>query len=211
MSKESNMSEIYVTDEVIIYNDMNYGWAKGKNQPLWHSRVYMMWKGMWRRAYTEIYWFGSLIYPSFQYLSNFVTWIESQPNFDNFCSTCDRVRWSIDKDAKCPGNRNYYPEYMSLMLGSDNSKERINRKGNPSHNKEYVCKSSRKRMKPVLGIPLDKVNKIILTTSNKDVVKYGFDPSHISKCLTKKYKSHKDYKWYRVNYKHDKIYRRVII
>ena len=189
------MSEIHITDEVVIYNDMGRGWAKGKMQPLWHRKVYHMWKDTWRRVYKNKYWFGSLIHPPFKYLSNYVKWIEEQPNFDEFCKTCDKVRWSVDKDSKYEGNKNYYPEYMTLMTCSENCKEKNNRNGNP------IPKQS------VIGIPLDNANKIILATSTKDVVKYGFDQCHISNCLAKTYKSHKRYKWFRVRYKHNKVYR----
>lgn len=198
-----DMKEIHITDKAIIYNDMEYGWIRGKTQPSWHHKVYNMWRDMWRRVYSEVHWFGSLIHPSFKYLSNYVKWIEEQPRFEEFCSTCDKIRWSIDKDSKHICNRDYYPEYITLMTQSENSIETINRNGNPFLKEDVI----RKRMKQVIGIPLDNTNKIILTVSRNDVSKYGFQPSNVSMCLNKKLKSHKGYKWFRVNYKHDKVYR----
>ena len=193
------MKGINITDDVVIYNDMPRGWTSRKYQPLWHTKVYDMWVRMWRRVYTRLYWFGSLIHPSFKYLSNYVAWIESRPRFEEFCSTCDKVMWSVDKDSKFSGNRDYYPEYMTLMTGSENSKERNARNGLPGL----------KRMKPVIGIPLDNINKIILTISRQDVSNYEFDPSSVGKCVAKKkkYKTHKGYKWFRLSYKHNKKYR----
>ena len=191
------MRDIYITDKAVIYNDMPKGWLYRKTQPKWHYKVYMMWRNMWKRVYTELHWFGSLIHPSFKYLSNYADWVKTQPRFEDFCTTCDTIKWSVDKDAKYPGNKNYYPEYMTLMLGSDNSKDMITRNGAPSL----------KRMKPVIGISLDSTNKIILAISIKYVSNYGFDPSAVSKCIRKIHDSHKGYKWYKANYKHNKHFR----
>ena len=189
------MKGINITDEITIYNDMEKGWVRGKTQPLWHRKVYDMWRGMWGRVYTELYYFGSLIYPSFKYLSNYVEWIESQPRFEEFTQTCDKIKWSVDKDSKYPGNRNYYPEYMTLMTIIENIKDMINRNGSP------------KPKQPVIGIPLDEFKKIILAKSNSDVDNYGFNYRNVNDCLNKKRKTHKGYKWYRVNYKHDRYLR----
>ena len=193
------MKDIKITDDVVIYNDLPRGWANSKCQPLWHKKVYYMWKRMWRRVYTNIYYFGSLIYSSFKYLSNYVKWIKSQPRFEEFCNTCDKISWSIDKDAKCPGNKNYYPEYMTLMTKSENTQECINRNGNFNFNP--------KPKQPVIGIPLYNTNKTILALSIRDVSNYGFDKGSISRCIAKIHKFHKGYKWFRVNYKHNKKYR----
>ena len=197
-TKESdNMEEYHITNEVVIYNDMSRGWSQGKYQPSWHRKVYHMWRDTWRRVYGNVYWFGSLIHPPFKYLSNYVEWIEGQPRFEEFCATCNTTRWTVDKDSKYPGNKDYYPEYMTLMPQSENSIERINRRGSPTIRPKQA----------VLGIPLDDANKIILTIARQDVFNYGFKPSHVGDCLTKRYKTHKGYKWYRVNYRHNKKYR----
>ena len=191
------MKGIYITDDVVIYNDMEIGWSQGKYQPRWHHKVYDMWRDTWRRVYGHINYFGSLIHPSFKYLSNYVKWIEEQPRFNEFCKTCNKTMWSIDKDLKYPNNRYYYPEYMTLTTQSENTKERINRNGSPN----------RTPKKPVIGIPLDVMNKIVFTISIKDVRKYGFDKGNVSKCLSKIYKTHKGYKWYKLSYRHNKKYR----
>ena len=193
------MKEYHITDDVVIYNDMGRGWAKGKNQPLWHRKVYNMWRQMWKRVYVDVHWFGSLIHPSFKYLSNYLDWIESQPSFEDFCTTCGTIMWSIDKDSKCPGNRDYYPEYMTLMPHSDNAKEEYNRNGIPN--------STPTPKKPVLGVPLDRAKKVILTISNNEVSNYGFHCGAVSRCASKKLKFHKGYKWYKINYKHNRKYR----
>ena len=187
------MKGIRITDTIVIYNDMGRGWTQGKAQPLWHKKVYRMWMNMWRRVYTRSHYFGSLIYPPFKYLSNYVKWIEQQPRFGDFCSTCDSIRWVIDKDSKYSRNRDYYPDCMTLMTNDENSQERHNRNPNPKQ--------------PLLGIPLDDTKKIILTLGFNDVIYYEFNPSNVREFFNKKWKSCKGYKWYKVSYSHNKIYR----
>lgn len=182
--------------ELDIINDMPRGWSQGKDSPLWHRKVYDMWRDMWRRVYSRIHWFGCLIHPDFKYLSNFVEWIMNQPQFEEFCNTCDKISWSVDKDIKDLNNRNYYPEFMTLTTQSENSKERINRCGN-SFKKDAIS---------VIGI---KHDSIILLNSTLDGKARGFGQSNISKCINKKRKTHKGYKWYRINYKHNLRLRRV--
>lgn len=189
------MREYHITDNVAIFNDMPRGWITGKHRPYWHKKVYDMWRHTWERLYDNIYYFGSLIHPSFKYFSNYVKWIESQPRFEDFCSTCDTTSWSVDKDSKYLGNKNYYPEYMTLMLKSENTRERNNRNGNPNPKQS------------VLGVPLDYTNKIILTLSIKDVSNHEFHIGNVGSCIRKERKTHKGYKWYKVNYKHNKYLR----
>lgn len=183
---------IIKTEYYVIYNDMPRGWIAGKYQPSWHLKVYMMWKEMWRRVYSDIHYFGSLIYPKYDTLSDYIKFIESQPSFEEFCNTCDKVKWCIDKDMKCPENRNYYPEYMILTTGSENSKERFDRRGNPNPKTSVIAISD---------------NKILLFKSTRNAQDNGFDRRNLTKCINKKLKSYKGYKWFRVNYKHNKAFR----
>ena len=158
-------------------------------QPKWHIKVDKMWHNMWRRVYTDFNYFGCQIHPSFKYLSNFVTWLESQPRFEEFCSTCDDVMWCIDKDMVNPGNRNYYPDFMSLTTVSENSKERIARKGTSLVNTPI----------PIMGISLDN-NTILLFKSRNEVRSKGFDQSAVGKACKGKFSKaghiYKKYSWY---------------
>ena len=180
-----------------IINDMPRGWVRGKDQPIWHRKVYDMWRDTWGRV-TDInnwryeYYKDCKILEDYQFLSNYVKFVMSEPRFEEFTKTCDKVRWSVDKDKKDPNNRNYYPEYMTLTTQSENSKERNNRKDLPNPKV------------PVIGI---KVDSIILLKSTKDGEAKGFDQSAISLCIRKLHKTHKGYRWYRINYKHNKTYR----
>ena len=125
--------------ELGIENDMPYGWTS-KDSPLWHFKVKKMWRNMHDRCKNPnnpsySYYKDSKILDDFNKLSEFVSFIESQSNFEEFCSTCHEVSWAIDKDIKVDGNKNYYPEFMSLVTKSENSKERNIRKGHPSPKK----------------------------------------------------------------------------
>ena len=185
--------------ELGIINDMPYGWRRGKDQPLWHLKVYYMWYGMHDRVKNpnnkeyENY-KDREIYEDFKYLSKYVEWITQEPKFEEFCKTCDKIKWSIDKDSKDPNNRNYYPQYMTLTTGGKNTKERNNRKGNPTPKTPIIAINS---------------TKILLFKSTLDAKNKGFDRRAISRCINKKQKTHKNYKWYRVNYKHNKTYNRL--
>lgn len=185
-------------EELGIINDMPKGWVYGKNQPLWHKKVYQMWFGMWRRVKDENYikrdcYKNCNIYEGFKYLSDYVKWIMQEPRFIEFAHTCNKVRWEIDKDTKNPNNRNYYPESMMLTTQNENVKERNNRKGTPLPKV------------PIIGIG----NKILLFKSTIDAQNKGFDRRHIFHCINKINKTHKGYKWYKINYKHNLKLRKI--
>lgn len=187
-------------EELGIINDMPRGWVRGKFQPIWHKKAYYLWYSNWDRCKNSKhpsyeYYKDCKIYEDFKYLSKFVDWLISEPRFKEFCETCDNISWSIDKDKKDINNRNYYPEYMTLTTVSENSKEMIDRRGNPNPKV------------PVIAI--DKNNKVLLFKSTLDAKKKGFDQGNISKCLKGKYKTHKGYKWYKVSYSHNLRLRKI--
>ena len=178
-----------------LINDMERGWVNGKTQPLWHKKVYRMWHLMWERVYGYENYFGSLIYPKFKYLSEYVKWIESQPRFEEFCSTCHKIMWVIDKDMKVKGNRNYYPEYMTLTTQRENIYEVSTRN------------KSRFIQRYIVGLA---DNSILLFKSLSDAKVKGFNPCNITLTCKKKQKSHKGYRWFYVNPNHSKIFRRKV-
>ena len=173
--------------ELGIENDMPKGWVKGKGQPRWHRLVYDKWVNMHDRvknpsnpSYPNYK--DSKICESLDYLSNYVKFIESQPTFDEFCSTCDKIVWSVDKDIKVKDNKDYYPEFMSLVTRSENSKDRNNRYDYSVFNKA------------IKGTSL-KDGSILIFESRNSVREKGFDPGCVTKCCTGERKSHKGYKW----------------
>jgi hypothetical protein len=169
--------------------DMPRGWATGKGQPEWHNKVRIMWRGMWRRCYDPShhsykYYINAIVHDDFRLFSNYLKWIQAQPRFDEFCSTCHEVSWAVDKDIKDSDNRNYFPEYMTLVTKSENSKERNDRCGSPN----------RGNFKKLRGINI-KDGSVIIFDSVLSLYDKGFDPSTIRKCMKGKYTHHKGYKW----------------
>lgn len=164
-----------------IKNDMPYGW---KRKELWRHKAYTMWYGMWRRVNENKYYKDCKIHENFKLFSNFLKWLENEPRFEEFKVTCHEVIWSIDKDSKLKGNRNYYPEFMSLITKSENSIERNTRCGYPY----------RKQMKPVIGFNLSN-NVIMIFKSIQDVKNMNFNPRTVFDVCIGKYSQHKGYKW----------------
>lgn len=191
-------------DDLGIKNDMPKGWVKGKGQPKWHEVVYNMWRDMHRRCKDTtrndfIHYKDSKICESLDYLSNYVKFIESQPTFDEFCSTCDSISWNVDKDIKVKDNKDYYPEFMSLVIKDENLKERASRCGSYQlHSQEAIQKqakaSARTRRKPVIAINvLD--NTILLFRCKKDTDILGFNYKIIGACCRGHQNTHGGYRW----------------
>ena len=173
--------------------DMPRGW---KQQELWRGKAYLMWKSMWRRVFNPNvkYWNDCEIWEDFKFFSNFLSWLESQPRFEEFCSTCHEIGWSIDKDMKVKGNKKYFPEFMSLVTKSENSREMLERNGNPRPKRPIIAISS---------------SKILLFHYLIEARSYGFNKGNIIRCLKGERKLHKGYKWKYINYKHGRILRYV--
>lgn len=163
---------------------MPRGW---KQQELWRSKAYTMWKGMWRRVSNPKmkYWCNCEIWEDFKFFSNFLYWLESEPKFEEFCSTCGDIKWCIDKDMKDPNNRNYFPECMTLTTQSHNCKDVLNRVGNPSSNNK----------RPIMGISL-KDGSIITFDSIQEAQNNGFNKGNIASCLNGSRISHGGYQWF---------------
>lgn len=192
------MREIRITDDCIIYNDMDDGWITGKNQPKWHESLYKRWRNMWSRCnnpehpkYTNYK--NCIIDSKYRLLSNYVHDIMLLDNFDKLCE--NPSKWEIDKDIKDPNNRCYFFEHLSITSKYTNRQERNNRCGNPSPKKYIIAIST---------------NKVFLFKSLSDVRKYKISRKVVSKCLSKEKDSYKGYEWHYINYKHNKRYRKVV-
>lgn len=175
--------------------DLPYDWV---NETRWHRVAYDMWKDMWRRVYTHKNYFGCLIQEDYKYLSNFIRDLQLLDNFDNFKQ--NPRGWSIDKDIKIKGNRDYYFNSISLVTRKDNSKDVGER-----NLEKYGSLSNLKRI-PVMGF---NDNKVLLFRYIRESSFYGFDPSTICKCLKYSRKFYKGYKWVRINYNHNKQFRYI--
>ena len=195
------MEKQYMTHDE-VQNLIKEGYDKpgftSKKFPLWHQKVYSMWRHMWFRCYDSTrkdykYYVDSIIHDDFRIFSNYLEWIKSQPRFDEFCSTCHEVTWVIDKDMKCLGNKNYFPEYMTLCTSSDNSKE-VNKRCNNSK-KLRSDENYRKRRVPVMGISLTD-NTILIFKCAGDAVSLGFNKGAIGDTCKGFYSKHNGYRWY---------------
>ena len=182
--------------------DMPRGWKSGKNQPLWHQKVYDMWRKMWIRCYVSTspsykYYIDSIIHDDFRIFSNYLKWIQAQPRFEEFCSTCHEITWSVDKDMVYPGNRHYFPEYMTLCTMSENSKDSAHRNKDNLHHlsRNDAIKGAKVQYKPIIGISLTN-NNILIYKYTRQAKHDGFDPGAIIKCCKGKWQHYKGYKWY---------------
>lgn len=182
--------------ELGIENDMPRGW---KQREHWRTVAYHLWKELWKRVKdpshpSYMYYKDCKIHEKFRLFSNFIKFIESESSFEDFKNTCHNIRWSIDKDMKVDNNRLYYPEYMTLCTQSENSKKM--RQNNLTPNSR----------KPIIGISIED-KKVLLFKSRNAVIDKGFNVGCIYKCLKNPSKNHKGYKWYYINYKHNRKYR----
>jgi len=190
---------IKITDDCIIYNDMDYGWVAGKGQPKWHRSLYDRWILMWRRCRNpknkdyENY-KDCEIDERYRFLSNYINDVRSLPNFDNLCENL--TEWHIDKDRVDPNNRHYTYEHLTISTVKDNLSERLNRRGIGNlHSKEARVKASKKTKKPVIGISIIDGSFIILQ-DYADMKQHHFNPGYIRECLNGKRDSYNDYRWF---------------
>lgn len=181
------MREVHITKDCIIYNDMEWGWVSGKNQPRWHRSLYDRWKNMWKRCkdpnndrYDDYK--DCPIDDKYQYLSNYINDIQLLEDFDLLKE--NPSQYEIDKDRIDSNNRCYYFEHLSIILSTENTKERNTRLGNPNPSI------------PIIGININD-NTFLLFKSPYDALDKGFDPSNIRKCCKGIYcKSKSLYKGY---------------
>lgn len=171
--------------------DIPISWLK---EELWRYNIYEMWKGMWRRVSEHRNYKDCSICDRYTRLSNYFTDIPKLDNFEIFKE--NPKGWSIDKDIKIPGNREYKFEALSLVTRSDNSKERQTR--NPF--------TPNRPKTPVIGISNDS---ILIFKAIRYAEVLGFSAGTISNCCKGKRPHHNGYKWYYINYKHGKRLRKI--
>ena len=181
------MLKVYMTHEDVNQllregYDKPRGWSK--EEP-YYINIIRLWKTMWQRCYDPTHpsyplYIESIIHDDFRIFSNYYNWIIKQPRFREFCSTCDKIIWTIDKDMKKKDNIHYFPEYMTLCTSSENSKERQKRNPNPS--------------KPIIGINIDN-NTILIFKSPSQAIEKGFKQPNIVSCLKGRLPHYKRYKW----------------
>jgi len=171
-------------DKLLKYDkiqDIPDYWIKEEE---WRLSIYRKWRDMWERVKNDSAYNDCIICHNYIRLSNYFIDIIKLENFDLFKE--NPKGWSIDKDIKIPGNREYKFEALSLVTRSDNSKDMRARNKTPNPRK------------PIIGISIND-NSIIIFDFIRQSEGKGFDPRNIVKCLKGIRKSHKGYKWYYLN------------
>ena len=192
------MSEIRITEDCIIYNDMPRGWTRGKGQPKWHESLYKRWVAMWQRCRNP----ASKDYSNYKdckideryrKFSNYVSDIMKLENFDKLCE--NPSKYHIDKDRVDPNNRCYYFEHLTIMTSSENPRESALRNGySQLHSTDARFKSGQSRKKAIKGISITDNSTIFFNNVNESE-NLGFNPGHISECCRGKRNTHGGYKW----------------
>lgn len=104
----------------VDYNVYKYEQINGKSKRVWKCPYYADWANMLQRCFGVSYQDSRPTYKTctisedWRYLSNFIRWVDSQPNRD--WRNC-----SLDKDFLSEGNKHYSPEtcvYISKGLNS---------------------------------------------------------------------------------------------
>ena len=197
------MGLIKITDDLYINNDMR-GWALGKNQPKWHESIYYRWIHMWSRCRNPEHprynsYKDCLIDERYKKLSNYANDIQLLEDFDLLKE--NPSKYDIDKDKIDPNNRCYYFEHLSIITRSENSKEAVNR------NNTFKGDNNPSPSKPIIAIHVDG-KCIKLYKSYKDAnIKRGVLRACINKEYCKRKNVYKNFRWYKINYKHNKVYR----
>ena len=185
-------------EELGIENDMPYGWI---SEELWHEKVWSLWHNMHDRCKNPnnpsySYYKDSKILDAYSKLSNYKDFIMNEPRFEEFKATCHEITWSVDKDIKKKGNKNYYPEFMTLCTKSENSQDCCSRNGSPNKG----------NFKSVIALSKDN---LILIKSINEAKNFGFKHQGIYRSMRNK-RPYNGYRWYYINYKHNKRYRKVV-
>lgn len=192
------MKLIYITEDCVIYNDMPRGWIKGKGQPAWHYSLYHRWWDMWNRCNSP----ESKNYKTYKdceideryrKFSNYINDVMKLENFDKLCE--NPKEWHIDKDKIDPNNRHYTYEHLIIMYYKDNMIEPFYRTGIHLNSK------------PIIGISC-LTNQVLLFKNISDVDKFGFKRREVSKCCRKIRPHYMKFRWYYLNYRHEKKLRR---
>lgn len=179
-------------DVVLKYGnirDIEYQWLRDED---WRRIIYEKWTKMWSRVNNNSFYKDCSICNEYIRLSNYFYDFMKLDNFDLFKE--NPKGWSIDKDIKIPGNREYKFEALSLVTISENSKERLVRCGNP-----FIDNNpSINKRKSVIGIHKDN-GSIIIFNILTNARKLGLNPSHIRSCCVGNRNTHGGYKWYYLN------------
>jgi hypothetical protein len=118
MSEENLVFGWGVND--VDYNVVKHEVVNGKRKQVWICPYYRKWKEILRRCFDLKYqgkqptYKNCTVCDEWKYLSNFIKWVDSQPNTD----------WQIcepDKDFLVQGNKHYSPDTVVFVSSKANS------------------------------------------------------------------------------------------
>jgi hypothetical protein len=111
-SKDRLMHGVGINDvDYVVRENKTIGYINGKQKQItvWLCPYYLKWSDALRRCYSEKYqaksptYVGCSVDPDWLYLSNFIKWVDSQPNRD--WQNCQ-----LDKDLLVEDNKHYSPD-----------------------------------------------------------------------------------------------------
>jgi hypothetical protein len=118
--------------DYVVQERVTIGYVNGKQRQeiVWVCPYYAKWYDVLRRCYSRSFqdkyptYVGCSVDPDWLYLSNFIKWVDSQPNRD--WQNCH-----IDKDFLIEGNKHYGPSTCVFISGSLNNfiVNRVNYRG----------------------------------------------------------------------------------
>lgn len=104
----------------VSYNVHRYEMVNGKKKCVWACPYYKKWKSILGRCFDLKYqerqptYKGCTVCEEWKYLSNFIKWVDSQPNKD-------WMKCEPDKDFLSGGNKHYSPETVVFVSNRVNS------------------------------------------------------------------------------------------
>jgi len=144
-----------MSKEKLVYgwgvNDVNYNVyitevVNGKKRVMWRCPYYVKWVSILQRCFAPKYqeryptYKGCTVTEEWRHLSDFIKWVDSQPNRD-------WERCEPDKDFLIEGNKYYSPD--TVVFVSKKVNKFINDKGNArGHYMIGVCYDPRNKKKP---------------------------------------------------------------
>ena len=162
-------------------NDMPYGW-RSENE--WNYRVYITWKNMLMRCYSEKYqeiyptYIGCSVCERWLTLSNFVEDIKKLENYDKWLE--NKKRYELDKDIKSNGkNKCYCLENCIFVTQTENTKQANKTRDNtqfqgenaPFYGKKHSESTKQKMSKANSGENNPKAKRVAQCDKQGNIIK----------------------------------------
>lgn len=157
-------------------------------------RIYVLWKDMMYRCYSEEYkkrcptYKECCVCKEWLKLSNFARDIEELPNYEMWANNPNQFI-CLDKDVRILGNIEYNKEACMFLTIKDSSKEMLGRRGISNHFIEKSREANLKIRRKIKCVLQD--GSEMLFNSIKETGTYGYNRRHVLSCCNGKRKTHK--------------------